>query len=172
MCVCGCVAGKLCVCECVCLQRDDAHIWNVATVLPYLERYDAHFSDRYLERIDAPICQDTMSILGAAIFGDAMPIFGNIRCPYLSRYNAILGLVRLHCHIWIDMMPYLERWFSNATARPQSPPARPPARKARTPARTRANAAVAAATCTHTHTVNSWVGVGGKQAAAGGWWWR
>ena len=139
VCVCGCVADKLCVCECVCLERDDAHIWNVATVLPYLERYDAHFSDRYLERIDAPICQDTMSIFGMMrlhchiwrcdvhIWKYTMPIFVKIQChigtgatalPYLDRHD-----------------PYLERWFSNATTCPQSPPARPPAKHARPPAR-------------------------------------
>ena len=175
VCVCGCVADKLCVCECVCLERGDAHIWNVATVLPYLERYDAHFSDRYLERIVAPICQDTMSIFGmmrlhchiwrcdAHIWKYTMPIFVKIQChigtgatalPYLDRHDAIFGKMVQQCHC------------------PPAKHARPPARKARTPARTRANAAVAAATCTHTHTVNSWVGVGGKQAAAGEWWWR
>ena len=106
------------MCECVCLERDDAHIWNVATVLPYLERYDAHFSDRYLERIDAPICQDTMSIFGMMrlhchiwrcdthIWKYTMPIFVKIQChigtgatvlPYLDRHDA---------HIWKDGSAY------------------------------------------------------------------
>ena len=103
----------------MCLERDDAHIWNVATVLPYLERYDAHFSDRYLERIDAPICQDTMSIFGMMrlhchiwrcdvhIWKYTMPIFVKIQChigtgatalPYLDRHDAIFGKMVQQCH--------------------------------------------------------------------------